>query len=145
MDFIGIPASSATVSALCQKHSFEQITGRARGDNGHTLRGQFMYRKGITGDWANHFDGQTARLFQRRFGRYLRAWGHELTDQWAEAHVQRCRDERPSSPFDGTLFASMLQLEQMTARIKSLTGPSRFDADQQIKNLFQSKPRIDLN
>ncbi len=145
LEFTGIPASPAMVNALCQKYSFEQITGRARGDNGHTLRGKFLYRKGITGDWANHFDGQTARLFQRRFGRYLRAWGHEPTDQWAAAHVQRCRDERPSTPFDGTLFASMLQLEQMTSRIHGLTGPSRFNADQQIKSLFQSKPRIDLN
>ena len=140
MDFIGIPASSATVSALCQKHSFEQITGRARGENGHTLRGQFMYRKGITGDWANHFDGQTARLFQRRFGRYLRAWGHELTDQWAEAHAQK---HKHSS--NGALFASLLQLEQMTDRLNSLTGYSRFSPEQQIQSLFQSNPRADLN
>lgn len=145
LEFTGIPASPAAQNALCQKHSFEQITGRDRGENGHTLRGQFLYRKGISGDWANHFDGQTARLFQRRFGRYLRAWGHEHTGQWAEAHVQRCRKERPSSQFDGTLFASMLQLEQMTVRINGLTAPSRFNPDQQIKNLFQSKPRIDLN
>jgi adenylylsulfate kinase-like enzyme len=141
LEFIGLPPMNpAVMQRLCEKHSFESVTGRQRGEAGQTIRNKYLLRKGISGDWANQFDGSTARMFQRRFGRYLRAWGYEPNGEWAEAHAQK---HKHSS--NGTLFASLLQLEQMTDRLNSLTGYSRFSPEQQIQSLFQSKPRIDLN
>ena len=146
LEFIGLPPMEpAALKQLCKKYSFESLTGRQRGEAGETIRNKFMLRKGIRGDWANHFDGTTARMFQRRFGRYLRAWGYEPNGKWAEAHVRRCREERPSSQFDGTLFASMLQLEQMTEHLKPSVVISRFSPEHQIQSLFQSNPRLELN
>ena len=94
----------------------------------------------IKGDWANYFDGPTARQFHRRFGRYLRAWGYEPNGLWAEKHNL---EQKPKS--NGQLFASLLHLQQMTDKYNKSCHPARFNHEQQIKNLFQSKPRIDLN
>ena len=139
--FIGLPPMDpAAMQRLCEKHSFESVTGRQRGEAGNPVRNKYLLRKGIRGDWENHFDGSTARMFQRRFGRYLRAWGYEPNGEWAEAHAQK---HKHSS--NGALFASLLQLEQMTDRLNSLTGYSRFSPEQQIQSLFQSNPRADLN
>jgi len=141
LEFIGLPPMDpAAMQRLCEKHSFESVTGRQRGEAGSTVRNKFLLHKGVSGEWANHFDGSIARMFQNRFGRYLRAWGYEPDGDWAKAHAKKLKHDS-----DGTLFASLLQLEQMTDRLNSLTGYSRFSPEQQIQSLFQSKPRIDLN
>ena len=86
-DFIGIPVDPKTIGELCKKYSFENVAGRQRGEAGETIRNKFMLRKGIRGDWANHFDGPTARQFHCRFGRYLRAWGYEPNGLWTKKHA----------------------------------------------------------
>jgi adenylylsulfate kinase-like enzyme len=139
-DFIGIPVDTKTIGELCKNYSFEKVAGRQRGEQGKTVRTQYMFRKGTSGDWANYFDGPTARQFHRRFGRYLRAWGYEPNGLWAKKHTL---EQKPKG--NGQLFASLLHLQQMTDKYNKSCHPSRFNHEQQIKNLFQSNPRIDLN
>ena len=141
LEFIGLPqCDPAELDRLCEKYSFESLAGRKRGESGATIRNQFLLRKGTRGDWKNHFDASTARMFQRRFGRYLRAWGYEPNGAWVNAHANESKKE-----YEGTLFASLLQLEQMTEQLNPLASPSRFSPEQQIQNLFQSNQQNRLN
>lgn len=60
LNYLQIEIPKAEFIALCDRHKFETMTkGRAQGEeniNSH-------YRKGIAGDWKNHFDSSTLDYF----------------------------------------------------------------------------------
>lgn len=59
-------------------HSFEKRAGRKPGQediNSH-------YRKGIVGDWRNHFDEKVTEIFKQRFGEILILSGYEKDFNW---------------------------------------------------------------
>jgi len=80
-----VAVSDEVVGEVCQRHSFERVTGRERGVVGPTVRTGYMYRKGISGDWKNCFDAALAGEFADHFGEYLRRWGYAADRSWVEA------------------------------------------------------------
>jgi hypothetical protein len=63
----GEPPDRARLEATAFKYSFEQLTGRKAGSE---TRGAII-RKGVAGDWVNHFTSHAGEIFDRHFGDML--------------------------------------------------------------------------
>lgn len=69
----GIEMPRATLAALLADYSFEKMSGgRAQGEENASHK----YRKGMAGDWVNHFDDATLEHFMTRFGPLMQKLGY---------------------------------------------------------------------
>jgi hypothetical protein len=74
-----IPATGEIVLGAAYAQRFEaQTMGRERGVEDRSK----LYRKGISGDWVNHFTPQHAEAFQAYFGDLLVRLGYEEDSDW---------------------------------------------------------------
>ncbi len=73
MDHCDIPVPFEDVKALYDRHSFEKMSGRKRGqeDEGAHLR------KGVAGDWKNHFSPRVMARLREASGDLVEALGYE--------------------------------------------------------------------
>jgi hypothetical protein len=69
------------LNEVVDSYSFERITGRKPGEE---ERNSFV-RKGITGDWRNHFTREAAEIFDRWAGRLLIELGYESDREWVRS------------------------------------------------------------
>jgi hypothetical protein len=76
----GRAASDWVVNQTVEKHSMARQTGRKPGSED---RGNFI-RKGVAGDWMNHFSAETAAEFDRLAGDALIALGYESDRSWVD-------------------------------------------------------------
>jgi hypothetical protein len=72
----GAPLSADQISAVIQKYSFESVTGRQRGEDGEMVRTNYMFRKGVSGEWKKYFSEDLTRKYKKLFGLELRALGY---------------------------------------------------------------------
>lgn len=84
--FIGLTGeggiSRKDFNELLEKRSFEKITGREKGvENPH-----HHYRKGVAGDWKNHFTRDHCRKFKDIYGDILIKLGYENDNNW-DSHL----------------------------------------------------------
>ncbi len=95
--YLGWPVPPKVVAEVAGMHSFHARTGRKPGEEN-----EFSHRrKGIAGDWRNHFDRELGRMFEESFPDLLRITGYEPNSDWwrelpetiAES-VQDITDER---------------------------------------------------
>ena len=63
----------ARIAAIVSKYSFAAQSNRARGEE---QRGSFL-RKGVAGDWVNHFTPEAEALFDEYAGDAMRALGYD--------------------------------------------------------------------
>jgi hypothetical protein len=72
-----IGATGEVVLGAAYKFRFDaQASGRDRGDEDVTSH----YRKGVSGDWRNHFTPEHTRQFMERFGDVLSKLGYDSDD-----------------------------------------------------------------
>lgn len=65
--------------AIIQKNSFDNLSGgRDKGEENVKSH----YRKGVPGDWVNHFTAEHKRVFKQRFNDVLIQTGYEDDDAW---------------------------------------------------------------
>ena len=88
LDFAEVLTTDAALQESCARHSFENVTQRRCGQVGETVRTQYMFRKGISGDWANQFNGEVALNFHQEFGGIMRRWNYESNGEWARTHAR---------------------------------------------------------
>jgi len=74
----GEPADQHRVERAVQHYSMESFTGRSPGEED---RASFV-RKGVAGDWKNHFTPEAARVFDELAGDMLIELGYEQDRQW---------------------------------------------------------------
>jgi hypothetical protein len=75
-----MPATGQLLLGSIYAHRFEaQTRGRRAGseDTGS------HYRKGVAGDWVNHFDDVHVKAFKDRFEGLIPKLGYEPDDDWA--------------------------------------------------------------
>lgn len=73
LGFLGVDDSDAAVRACVEAGSFESLSaGRPRGQEDASS----FFRKGVVGDWRNHFDDEAERTFMRVGGDLLRKLGY---------------------------------------------------------------------
>jgi hypothetical protein len=86
---LGLSLDPQRVRHAVEANSFEAAT-RARGQQrrpGETDPGAFE-RKGISGDWKNHFDRRSCELVERHEGWSLRTLGYERDGGWVERFLK---------------------------------------------------------
>lgn len=73
-DFCTIPMPDHVLRDLIDRHSFQKLAGgrsKGSGDKKH------HYRKGVAGDWKNHFDDKVGRHFSEVTGDLIEVLGYE--------------------------------------------------------------------
>jgi Sulfotransferase family len=78
LGFLDLPADRATIDDMLRRSSFKFTTGR---DNGREQSTSF-YRKGIAGDWTNHFSQADKDVFKELAGDMLVELGYEKDLAW---------------------------------------------------------------
>ncbi|MCG8509160.1 MAG: sulfotransferase [Rhodospirillales bacterium] len=74
LEFLQVDASEDAVAACARGGSFEKLSGgRERGSEDN----QSFFRKGVVGDWRNHFDDAATAVFQKHAGPMLDELGYE--------------------------------------------------------------------
>jgi hypothetical protein len=77
--FLGVDAGGALVERCVDSASFERLSkGRERGQEDTSS----FYRKGVAGDWKNHFTERDKRIFKEEAGELLIRLGYEKDGGW---------------------------------------------------------------
>ncbi len=75
-----LDASPERIREIADANSFNRMSGgRARGEES----GSAFVRKGVAGDWRNHFTPALCDLYKTRIGRFLIDFGYETSDDWS--------------------------------------------------------------
>lgn len=81
-EFLGLgPAEGVSpklVDQIVRSRDFASIAGRPPGEEDVTSH----YRKGVAGDWVNHFRPEHVAYFKEHYGDLLIALGYETSDDW---------------------------------------------------------------
>lgn len=77
-ELTGQTIDSEKITKTVEKYSFRNITGR---DRGNFSKNSFA-RKGIAGDWKNHFNSKSCKLFNQYAGKQLIELGYESDSSW---------------------------------------------------------------
>jgi hypothetical protein len=72
--------SPEEATAIVEEFSFERLAGRRPGEED---KGSFL-RKGMVGDWRNHFSPEAKEIFDRHAGDELILLGYERDRAWVE-------------------------------------------------------------
>ena len=78
IDFCEIEVSKEHLGEIIARNSFQARSGRPQGSEDVSSH----YRKGIAGDWRNHFTDRITREFKERFGKTLIRFGYEKDLNW---------------------------------------------------------------
>lgn len=78
LDFLGVESSDALIDDLLHRSSFEFRTGRKPGEENVSR----FNRKGIVGDWVNHFSEEDKADFKEAANDMLVALGYERDADW---------------------------------------------------------------
>ena len=71
---LGLDGSPETVGAIVEQHRFQRSSGgRAQGESDTSS----FFRKGVVGDWKNHFTPAIEELYAERVGDFLREFGYD--------------------------------------------------------------------
>ncbi|MBI2685183.1 MAG: sulfotransferase domain-containing protein [Acidobacteria bacterium] len=104
-DFLKWPVPRVVRNAVAHDHSFEVLTGRARG-----VENQFSHRrKGISGDWRNHFDRGLGELFESVFPQLLVELGYEQNCDWWKSLPVSLSVEPPSPESQRSQLLAVLE------------------------------------
>jgi len=71
--------SSSTVERIVQDRTFERLTGRKRGQE----KTSNHLRKGVPGDWKNHFEDTHIQAFKKKYNDLLLKLDYEDTPDWS--------------------------------------------------------------
>lgn len=78
----GTPVDQGRLLQSIERHNFEAVAKRARGEEDPTIRTGYVNRKGISSDRRDVFDGETKQEFKTLLGKCLIAIGYEQDDNW---------------------------------------------------------------
>lgn len=73
-----LPVADDALKVIVKRNSFEARTGRRRGEED----AKSHVRKGVPGDWKNHYTPKVTEEFKRRFGKVLIQTGYEEDMDW---------------------------------------------------------------
>ncbi|WP_259115002.1 sulfotransferase domain-containing protein [Salinibacter ruber] len=75
----GLPDDPGTIQPIVDEHRFENLSGgRNRGEDEEDS----FFRKGVSGDWKNHFTPDLKRLYKEKAGQALIDFGYETEMSW---------------------------------------------------------------
>ncbi|MEM1165375.1 MAG: sulfotransferase domain-containing protein [Planctomycetota bacterium] len=79
VDLFELRASDDEVAAIVEANSFKRLSaGRGQGQESGTS----FFRKGVAGDWVNHFTPELKERYKAVIGRFLVDYGYEQDLSW---------------------------------------------------------------
>jgi lipopolysaccharide transport system ATP-binding protein len=78
IEYCQIEIAPQKLSKIVDKNSFSNLAGRKPGEEDISSH----YRKGISGDWKNHFTDRIKTEFKQKFGQLLIDTGYEKDMNW---------------------------------------------------------------
>lgn len=75
LKYLEIEVPSELIDEAIDKFAFEQIAKRKRGEE---VKNDVAFRKGIVGDYKNHFSKLALLIFRVRCGKIANKWGYSL-------------------------------------------------------------------
>ena len=78
INYCQIKIDQNRLRSIVKANTFETISGRKRGQEDITAH----QRKGVVGDWRNHFSERVKEEFKKRFGEVLIKTGYECSFNW---------------------------------------------------------------
>ncbi len=69
---------------IVENYSFKKLSGRKQGQENK----KSFVRKGIAGDWKNHFSVEACEAFNHYAGQQLISVGYEKDDSWVQRHAE---------------------------------------------------------
>ena len=82
VDFLGLGKADGLtakrVGQIVAANEFSVLAGRSPGEEDV----QDHYRKGLPGDWVNHFEAEHVAYFKEHYGKLLIKLGYESDDNW---------------------------------------------------------------
>jgi hypothetical protein len=78
-DLFELDAGDERIAEIIEKNSFRSMSGGR--DRGQGDGGQFV-RKGVAGDWVNHFDDRLRAVYKAKIGSFLVEFGYEEGLDW---------------------------------------------------------------
>lgn len=79
-DFLGIPIEPGQLGKILESNNFQSM--KTRWASNHPETHGNHYRRGVAGDWVNHFDAELKDEFKRRHGNLLIKLGYERDLSW---------------------------------------------------------------
>jgi len=90
--------SRQQINAIIQQNSFETVTGRMRGEKGNTVRTNYLYRKGISGEWMKEFSSDLILKCHNLIGQEIIKLGYDVVGG-INAVSKPCLVQLVSPPF----------------------------------------------
>ena len=125
-DFFGWDIPNELAEEVIGRHSFAATSGgRVPGEEN-----EFSHRrKGISGDWKNHFNQKTGSVFEGAFPGLLRQGGYEADDRWWESLPIEVA--RQASDADEKLNRSLRVLSEQETQLRVV----REAAEQRLRDV----------
>lgn len=92
-DFLGVTLKPGWLERMVDEQSFEVRCGRKPGEENRFSH----YRKGIAGDWRNHFSRETGEIWETAMPGLLVKSGYESDSFWWK-DLPSCVEPEPPSP-----------------------------------------------
>lgn len=74
-----LDSSPETIATIVDTHSFQNLSGGRKHGQGST---QSFFRKGVAGDWENHFTPTLKEAYKHLIGDFLIEFGYEQDYSW---------------------------------------------------------------
>lgn len=95
LDFFGIKVEKDKIEQAVEKETFDNRLARVQAEGDGMAWGKptqlLLMRKGIVGDWRNHFTRKDAELLWKYAGETMFRFGYALDDSW----VDKCPEKLP--------------------------------------------------
>ena len=79
IDHYQLGLSNELQEQIIEKNSFGNLaSGRKAGEDNSSS----FFRKGVSGDWKNHFDEELKAIYKKQISDFLISEGYELNDNW---------------------------------------------------------------
>ncbi|MDD2921820.1 MAG: sulfotransferase domain-containing protein [Anaerolineales bacterium] len=78
IEYCEIEIEDQRLESIIKENNFEAVAGRKRGEENTSAH----LRKGVVGDWQNHFTEKVKTEFKKRYGRLLIDTGYEKDLNW---------------------------------------------------------------
>ncbi len=101
--WLGWAVPDEVVDAVVDRLSFKSRSGRTPGEADKFSH----YRRGVAGDWRNHFSRESGRVWEQRQPGFLVAIGYEHNNDWWEGlpDLQEATESPEGKPGENTLLA----------------------------------------
>lgn len=114
--FLGWNAAREDILSIISEFSFFNRSGRKPGD----MNPASHYRKGVSGDWKNHFDQKTGKFFESLYPGLLRKLGYEVDDKWYQGLKEEIEadEDMTGRMSSGDMMALQSEIDRLNVKLQ---------------------------